>query len=111
MLSNLHRRNQTVHVVASVTIITEQQLVVILTGAAQGTGLALDALPGVLPHADHHVPGELETGRVTCHDGDQLLVTDCVPHLPDLPHSAQPINSSGCRDFLLYWESPRQKSQ
>ena len=50
--------------VASVAVVTEQQLVVILTGAAQGAGLALDALPGVLLDADQHVFSELETGGV-----------------------------------------------
>ena len=58
--SHLHGRNQTVHVVASVAVVTEQQLVVILTGPAEGAGLALDALPGVLLHTDLHVVSELE---------------------------------------------------
>ena len=59
--ADLHRRYQAVHVVASVTVITEQQLVVILAGATQRAGLALDALPGVLLHADQHVGRELQT--------------------------------------------------
>ena len=50
--------------VSSVTVVTEQQLVVILAGSTQGAGLALDALPGVLPHADQHVLRELEAGGV-----------------------------------------------
>ena len=58
----LHGRNQTVHVVASVAVVTEQQLVVILASPAQGAGLALDALPGVLLHADLHVVRELQAG-------------------------------------------------
>ena len=58
----LHGRHQTVHVVTSVAVVTEQQLVVVLAGPAQGAGLALDALPGVLPHADQHVVRELEAG-------------------------------------------------
>ena len=62
--SHLHGRNQTVHVVASVAVVTEQQLVVILAGPAQGAGLALDALPGVLLDADQHVLRELEAGGV-----------------------------------------------
>ena len=62
--SHLHGRNQTVHVVASVAVVTEQQLVVILAGPAQGAGLALDALPGVLLDTDQHVLSELETGGV-----------------------------------------------
>ena len=60
----LHRRHKAVHVVPSVTIITEEQLVIILTGATQSAGLALDALPGVLLHADHHVVRELEASWV-----------------------------------------------
>ena len=62
--SDFHGWDQAVHVVASVAVVTEQQLVVILTGAAQGAGLALDALPGVLLDADQHVFSELETGGV-----------------------------------------------
>ena len=50
--------------VPSVTIITEEQLVIILTGTTQGAGLALDALPGVLLHTDHHVVRELEASWV-----------------------------------------------
>ena len=57
--SHLHGRNQTVHVVASVAVVTEQQLVVVLAGPTQGAGLALDALPGVLLRADPQVGGEL----------------------------------------------------
>ena len=60
----LHGRNQTVHVVASVAVVTEQQLVVILASPAQGAGLALDALPGVLLDTDQHVLRELEAGGV-----------------------------------------------
>jgi len=61
---HLHRRDQAVHVIAPVTIITEQQLVVILTGPTQGAGLALDALPGVLLDTNHHVVSKLQTCRV-----------------------------------------------
>ena len=62
--SHLHGRDQAVHVVTSVTVVTEQQLVVILTGPTQGAGLALDALPGVLLDTDQHVLSELEAGGV-----------------------------------------------
>ena len=62
---NLHGRHQAVHVVSSVAVVTKKQFVVILRGAAQGAGLTLDALPGVLLHTDHHVLGELEAGGVT----------------------------------------------
>lgn len=61
---NLHGRYQAVHVIPSVTIITEEQLVIILTGATQGAGLALDALPGILLHANHHVVRELQASWV-----------------------------------------------
>ena len=57
----LHGRHQTVHVVSSVAVVTEKQLVIVLRGAAQGASLALDALPRILPHADQHVSRELQT--------------------------------------------------
>ena len=63
---DLHRRVQAVHVVSPVTVVTEQQLVIILRGAAQAAGLTLDALPGILPHADLHVGRKLQTARMTC---------------------------------------------
>ena len=52
--------------VAPVAVVAEEQLVVVLRGAAERAGLALDALPGVLAHAHHHVLGELEAGGVAC---------------------------------------------
>ena len=55
----LDRRSEAVHVVAPVTSITEQELVIILTCATQGAGLALYALPGVQLHVVHHARGEL----------------------------------------------------
>ena len=62
---HLHGRDEAVHVVASVAVVTEQQLVVVLAGAAERAGLALDALPGVLPHTEQHVLCELQAGGVT----------------------------------------------
>ena len=62
---HLHGRDEAVHVVAAVAVVAEQQLVVILRGAAEGAGLALDTLPGILPHTDQHVLSELETSGVT----------------------------------------------
>lgn len=59
-----HGRAEAVHVVASVTIITKQQLVIILGGATQAAGLALDALPAVGPHCGRHVDCELQTRGV-----------------------------------------------
>ena len=50
--------------VAAVAIVTEKELVVVLGGAAKGTSLALNALPGVLLHADLHVVRELQAGWV-----------------------------------------------
>ena len=46
--SHLHGRHETIHVVASVAVVAEQQLVVVFAGPAQCAGLALDALPGIL---------------------------------------------------------------
>ena len=63
--SHLHGRHETIHVVASVAVVAEQQLIIVLTGATQAAGLALDALPGILLHTDQHVLGELEAGGVT----------------------------------------------
>ena len=51
--------------VASVAVVAEQQLIIVLAGPAQAAGLALDALPGILLHTDQHVLGELEAGGVT----------------------------------------------
>ena len=51
--------------VAAVAVVAEEQLVVVLRGAAERAGLALDALPGVLAHAHHHVLRELQAGRMT----------------------------------------------
>ena len=62
---HLHGRDEAVHVVASVAVVTEEQLVVVLAGAAERAGLALDALPGVLPHTEQHVLCELQAGGVT----------------------------------------------
>jgi len=52
--------------VAAVAIVTEKELVVVLGGAAEGARLALNALPGVLLHADLHVVRELQAGWVAC---------------------------------------------
>ena len=61
---HLHGRDEAVHVVAAVTIVTEEQLVVVLRGAAEGARLALNALPRVLLHTDLHVVCELQAGWV-----------------------------------------------
>lgn len=59
-----HGRGETVHVVAAVAVIAEQQLVVILGGAADVATLALDALPAVGLHCCHHHGGELQARRM-----------------------------------------------
>ena len=64
--SHLHGRHETIHVVASVAVVAEQQLIIVLTGPTQCAGLTLDALPGILPHTDLHVGRELQTARMTC---------------------------------------------
>ena len=46
--------------VAAVAIIAEEEFVVVLRGSAEGARFALDALPGVLLHADPHVVRELQ---------------------------------------------------
>ena len=61
---DLHGRVEAVGVVAAVAVVAEQQLVVVLRGATEGAGLALDTLPRVLAHADQHVGRELEARRV-----------------------------------------------
>lgn len=60
-----HRGVEAVHVVAPVTVVTEQKLVIVLRGPAHIAALALDALPAVGLHGCHHDGRELETGGVT----------------------------------------------
>ena len=60
----LDGRDEAVHVVAAVAVVAEEQLVVVLAGAAEGAALALDALPRVLLHADDHVVRELQARGV-----------------------------------------------
>ena len=46
----LKRRAEAVHVVATVTVITEQELVIIFRSPTEVARLALDALPSVCVH-------------------------------------------------------------
>ena len=55
-------RRQAVHVVAAIAIVAEEQLIVVIRGAANGAELTLDALPTVPLNGNHHVGGELEAG-------------------------------------------------
>jgi len=54
-----HGGAQAVHVVTPIAVVTKQQLVVVLRGAAQAARLALDALPAVGPHGRRHVHRKL----------------------------------------------------
>jgi len=73
----LDGRDEAVHVVAAVAVVAEEQLVVVLAGAAEGAALALDALPRVLLHADDHVLRELQARGVArssaLRAGDEFL--------------------------------------
>ena len=70
-----HGRHDAVHVVAAVTVVAEQELVVVLAGAAQGARLALHALPGVLLHTQQHVLSELKN-KVKTSCWKTLLLVD-----------------------------------
>ena len=59
-----HRRGETIHVVATIAVITEEQLVIVLGGATDVAAFAFDALPAVGLHCCHHHRGELEAGRM-----------------------------------------------
>lgn len=58
-------RRQTVHVIATITIVTEQQLVVVVRCSTNGAELTLYALPAISFHRYNHVGRELQTGRMT----------------------------------------------
>ena len=60
----LHGRDEAVHVVSPVAVVAEEKFVVVLRGPAQRAGLALDTLPRVLAHAQHHVLRELQARRM-----------------------------------------------
>lgn len=55
------RRRQTVHVIATITVITKQELVIILRAATHGTSLALDTQPLVPLDRLHNVGIEAKT--------------------------------------------------
>ena len=65
--------NKTIHVIATITIVAEQKLVVILRRPAQSAALALDALPRILLHGNQHVWRELEAGWVTWKKGTRNI--------------------------------------
>lgn len=56
---------QAIHVIATVTVITEEQLVIVLRGATKAAGFALNALPLIGFNSLSHVCGELQAGRVS----------------------------------------------
>jgi len=56
---------QTIHVVASVAVIAEEQLVVVVGRPAESTRFAFNTLPSVLLNGLYHVRSELETSRMS----------------------------------------------
>ena len=59
--------------VAPVTIVTEQELIIVLTRATQCTRLALYALPGILFYTHVHVGSELKTRGMPYNECTMLL--------------------------------------
>lgn len=62
---SVQRWSKAVHMVPSIAIVAEEQLVVVVGSSADSAALALDALPSVLSYGDDHVVGELEAGWMT----------------------------------------------
>jgi len=93
----LHWWDKAVHMVSAVAIVTEKELVVVLGGAAKGARLALDALPGVLLHADLHVVRELQAGWVACPSthraADQLFGSACLFVVVLVPEAEVAVSS------------------
>lgn len=56
---------QAIHVIATIAVIAEQQLIVVVGCAANRTVFAFDALPAISFHGDDHVRCELQTRRMT----------------------------------------------
>lgn len=57
-------RRQAIHVVPSIAVITEQELIVIVGSPADAAVLTFDTLPPISFHRDHHVGRELEARRM-----------------------------------------------
>lgn len=55
----LQRWTKAVHVVPSIAVIAEKELIVIVGCSANRAAFALYALPGIFAHGDDHVVGEL----------------------------------------------------
>lgn len=51
--------------ITTVAVVAEEELIVVVRGATDAAVLALDTLPPVPFHGNHHVGSELQTGRVT----------------------------------------------
>jgi len=89
--------DKAVHMVAAITIVTEEKLVIVLGGAAKGARFALNALPGVFLHADLHVLRELEAGRVACTStdraADQLFGSSCFFVVVLVPEAEVTVSS------------------
>lgn len=73
------RWRQTIHVVSTITVVTEQQLIIVVRSATNGTAFAFDTLPPVLANRNDHVRCELQTSRMPWATAitarDQLLGT------------------------------------
>ncbi len=48
--------------VAAITIVAEQKLVVVFARTTKRAGLAFNALPGVFSHGNNHIVRELKAG-------------------------------------------------
>lgn len=59
-----HGGVETVHVIASIAVIAEQKLIIILRCAAHVAAFALYALPAVRLDGGHHYGSELQAGGV-----------------------------------------------
>lgn len=58
------RRCQAIHMIAAIAVVAEEQLIVVVGGAANRAILAFDALPAVSFHGDYHVRCELQARRM-----------------------------------------------
>lgn len=65
----VQRRRQAVHVITTIAIVAEQQLIVIVRRAANRAAFALDALPSILLDGNVHVGRELQAAGMTYERG------------------------------------------
>ena len=97
---------------------------VIFRSSTQTARFALNALPRILLDRNDHVGSELQTGRMSwdvqkTYKRIVRALRRCSKHKwtvfwgnwPDRPQSAHDTSSSLCPVFLLFFSSPKQKSQ